>query len=485
MACISNLSLKWFVLGSIVLLLCLGLLPYDVYAQTTGTNPYIPPNFYFNTTSCVTVGQTNAIMTNFVNCTDSAIRSATLTLVDTMSRAIAPAIAAISVYAIALHGIKIIGGAEELTAQTAGFLIRLALVNFFFFDIGGFAGQLFSIMNELAGIMGFTPWQSADTSLGYIMGYDASDSGHRVLYHGTLAMVASALFSGPAGVAMMSSGVIAMFELLMFGMEIVYVYLLSVLMLSLCIIVSPLIIPLALFSYADRYFKKWLSNVIGAILVPMFLFGFLQFTLDLFSGQILQILHSLNPIGHTDNNYGGLDYYPPYATQDNVFLSWIKRLASGFAKFASDVYHWATDLLTHNVPATNPTMDSRAKNAAITNPFSYWALTFGSNPEANMFKVVTNFVLLWIYASVLIGMIKKIPGLALEIAGSQVSIDMQSQSIAQKIGETAQNLKIGGGALIGGVAGGQLGAGITKSAAGRGAATVTGAIIGTLVSRRI
>ena len=474
--------------------LCFVLCMQEAYAQATRPIPLY---------QCTTIGNTNAITANIISCMNVAIRGATFELLGYVSNYMAPIVSAVSLYAILIHGIKILGGAGQLTAQTATLLLRLGAVNFFFWNLGGvtadgnFLGAMpFHIMDELASTVGGSPfgnnpctddkanfpWSYIDCFLGQIFGFDSNNSGNRLLYHGVLGMSAAALFSGTTGIAMTFSAILALFELLMFGLDILYTYLIAVLVLAVCIALSPVIIPLALFNYADKYFKKWLANMIAAILIPALLFGFLCMTLQLFALQISDVLSSLNPSRHYDSN--GLDFYPPYAIQDNSMFTWMQRNSDSYAKMQHDVYEKVHDADPRNVPATNSNMSSKASNESMVNAFSFWGLQFGEAPTSNIFKVVIQFVTLWIYSSVLIGMIRKIPAIAQDMAGALQSIDMKRQSIAQRVGGIGSNMKMGGGALIGGVTGGGLASILTKSSKGRQLGTVAGAAMGALIGRR-
>jgi len=460
---LNNICEAWFAYA----LLFTGLLCSDAFAD------------------CTTVGITNAITTNFIACVDGSIRTATYVILNSVSNYMALVVASVSVYAIAVHGIKILGGETDITAKTAILMLRLAVINFFFYNLGGLANIPYAILDEVANITagGWTPWGQVDAYLGAIFGFDASDNHNRELFHGVLAMLGASLFAGTPGIMAVSSGLLALFKLILFALDLVYVYLLAVLVLSLCIIISPLMIPLALFQYSERYFNKWLSSVIGSILVPAFLFGFLSLTLNLFEAQIGNILSDLNPNGYIDAY--GLNSYSPYARQKQTSYSWVQRTDPNVARAMSNTISANSSMPPPSTPVTNTTMDPKSSNGAMVGLLSYWGVNFGNNNDSNMVRVLLSFVSLWIYASVLIGMIKKIPGVAYEIAGATAAISIQGKPFASRMAETKENIKIGGGSLLGGTAGGQVGAAATRSLAGREASGVAGAIVGGLIGKRL
>ena len=428
-------------------------------------------------------GATNDMVTNLVSCVDTNIRSATVLMNNQLSTFMSPIVAALSVFAIAFHGIKILGGEGRFTASTMSLLLRLALVNFFFSNLGGMADKPFIIMDDLANVVAsnWTPWAYVDKDLGDIFGY--SSDGTKQLYNGILALLAAAIFSGTPGVMMTSVGFIVLSEIIKFVFDLTYTYLQAVLAVSFYVLISPLIIPLALFQYSEKYFSKWLSGLMGAMLIPTFLFGFLSFTWGAFDARVKDMLTAANPAGYQKS---GADYFSPYGRSSQSAYSWMRYVDPGLAKKVEDnISSSPVGAKLPTVPSSNIAKDPKAANASVVNLLSYWGLNFGTDNETTIKNIIAGLVPLWIYASVMLGIIRKIPALALEIAGAGIALNVGGQSLKQKMAETLDNLKFGTGAAIGTMVGGAAAKAVTKSAEKREASALVGAAIGVLVVERL
>jgi type IV secretion system protein VirB6 len=63
---------------------------------------------------------------------------------------------------------------------------------------------------------------------------------------------------------------------------IVYVYIMAIVAFGILILVSPLFIPMILFSYTKNFFDGWLKEIIAYSIYPIILFAFLGFTFTVF-----------------------------------------------------------------------------------------------------------------------------------------------------------------------------------------------------------
>jgi len=446
------------------------------------------------------VGQNNGITTTLVGCVNQAMRNDAYLLLGTMSDFLTNVVGALSIFAIAWHAIKIFGGEGEIKAQTIGFLIKLAAINVFFYNLSVFKTLPFDLMDELANAIGPTPWSTIDGLLGQVFGFDSTNQGGRLLYHGTVGMASAAAFAGAPGFIMFAAALFALFEFVMLGMEIVYVYLVSVLVLALMVIMSPLMIPLLIFRYSEKYYMSWLKTMMGAVLIPVFLFGFLSFSMNFFTfgipnttgtgtkniGGIPDILSGLNPQGYTDPHYAGLDYFTPYTRQGHSLFNWTMSTDPNAQQAATQsIINANPNEPPTLMPTASPNISSRGAESPMVKAFSLWSINFGAANHTNFRDVALSFAALWIYASVMMELVSKMPEVAQEVAGMSISISFQGQSLKQKVSENLQNLKFGGGALLGGLAGKEVGKSITKSAKGREASALAGIIGGGLVSGRL
>ena len=450
-----------------------------------------PANLYSDTS----LGIQNGITTKFVQCVDSTIQGLSTRILQKLSDYMTPVVQAVSVFMIALQGIKILAGESNITASTFRTLMRLAVVNYFFYNMGGMATLPYYIMNELVVSVGAaSPWGQIDYILGHLFGFDPSanlndfSKNHASLLNGVLAMVGSSVFSGTPGIMIGLAGILAIFKIVTFALDAIYVYLMAIMVLALCIAVSPLIIGLAIFSYAESYFNKWLNVVVGAMIIPAFLFGFITFSYNLFSGQVANILTNMNPNASFDSNTG-LPDFSSYARANQTSATWHQQQHQSFSKYISDVVKSGkNNQPVRNVPGSSSAIDSKAKNNTSVMSWQFWAINLAGNGQGNdvnMRLVMMQFIALWIYAFAFIGMVRKIPEVAAQIAGAGINLGMESKSLAERAAENIGNLKAGTGALIGGVAGKGVGQAITKSGTRRNASAEVGAMIGAMTATRL
>lgn len=496
------------------------------------------------------------IATAFVTCISKTIRKLTYgpdidviaghhkTLISALSDGMKGTVQALSVLFIAMHGIRVLGRDEGLKASTISMLIRLGLVNFFFFNLGspgptsevciieptsiactGLAPVPFRIMDELSGIVAkdystadpaavaigiqrygpFTPWGELDLLIGLIFGIDPGNGQTMTVYNyandhsstmsigaknntmanGMLALFGIAAFSGAPGMMLALAGVLAFLELLMFAFDIIYVYLLAELLLALCVMLSPVMVPLGLFKYTNRYFQKWINTMVGAMLIPAFLFGFLWLTIDLLCQPISDALMYLNPAQYYDEH--GNPWYEPYARKNQAGISWSQGVSSSFSNQIGKIVNPSGGSIP-NTPAVGQFMDSKGSTKSLANSSLLgtvdqlgWGLNLvgpsnsdpaldRSNPDKNISRAMLSLIALWIYSSVLIGMIKRIPGIAQEIAGARATIGFQMRQGPQIMGQLQSKFKQGGGggSFIQGMAGGPSGGGASSGSASEG-----------------
>jgi len=430
----------------------------------------------------------HSVTTAFVNCVDSTIRNvvygASGSIMHVISVHMTPIVQALSVLFIAVHAIKILGGVSNLTYETAKMMIALAGVNFFFYDLGGMAAAPFNIMDELQGVVGqgFTPWGDLDLLFGMIFGVDPDNGAsmgvvnhttgaavtvtgaNRTLVNGMIALLGTTAFAGAPGLMLSLTGVLAFFELISFVLDIIYTYFLAELLLGLCVVVSPIMVPLTLFQYSKRYFDKWISTMLGAMLVPAFLFGFLYLMINMICQPIYDALNYLNPAGYTDEN--GNPSYVPYSRQNQSAVSWTQDSAGAFAgdiaKNVNTASNAASGSNAPNTPAVGAFMDSRGSTKTLAN-YSFlgavdatsWGINLVGPPpydnaDINIRNAMFSLFTLWVYVSVLTGLISNIPDIAQEICGGAMSI-MRGQSLSDRFAGAHASLNAGGGSFMAGM----------------------------------
>ncbi len=389
--------------------------------------------------------------------------------------------------AVALFGMRLVGGEAEVTSKTIGLLSRLALVFLYGYALGfpNNTDLLFRLMDWLVDLVGpspgWSPWEVIDAFVGRLFGFGGDK---RTMVNGVAGVIFAAALSASTGTAIFSSAVMAFFSLMLFVLDIVYAYLTAVLVLSFTIIISPMIIPLALFAATDRYFKKWCQIMIGAIIMPMLLFGFLSHVLGVFDVLIKQCTDTLSA-GIIDKN--GNPVYDKFFKVNEPVFSW---LASADPNKVDELGK-SVETYTKTLPADekkNISPDTKKVFPPIAteiNPFDRVAMDIslanfpGVDYDADTIKeIIFTFITLWIYCKLLQGIIRKIPEIAQQISAG-VRISISPQNFKDRIAMARKDGGVGIGAITGGFLGGKIGgAASSNSFGGRSAGTVAGMLLG-------
>lgn len=424
------------------------------------------------------------ITSKIVYCVRKTVMDVTFTIFGYVVSYILDTVTVIFAVAVAFHGVKILGGEGEITPRSMKLTFKIGLIWLFFTNGIGLIYYPYLIMDELVSYVtpfpGWTPWQDIDAFVGKLLGF----GGTLTVVQGVIGLVFGALFSGSVGIPMFLSGAMAMYEVMIFVLDIVYAYLSSVIVISFMIIVSPLVIPWAVFHFGERYFKRWLDTLIGAMLIPMFLFGFLSFSLSIFDTLIT------NTITELSDNFTNLNGDPDFAQfwrMNQPAFGWMMPSDPNYiGRVAQKVGQVAC--------ATGGPCDDRdilPPVPNVINPFTRLGFNYNllnvfsvSYDQQKIQRIILNFVALWMYAMLLKGLIKKMPEIATAIAGSVGTLTVQNAPFKQKVRSVVQDIGIGAGAMAGGRLGGELGGALNKGL-GREIGGVMGIMGGGLIGNNL
>lgn len=383
-----------------------------------------------------------------VDCVQTAIIGATNTMMGGLSNYMGPIVGAAMVLVIAIFGIRIASGEPQLIPKAVGFLLRLAIVLMFSYNLGGFSSAFFGIEAQLTALAsgGYSPWLQIDTFLGQLFGFGEGLQ----LYQGMLGLVAASLFTSVPGMMLFGAAVMGLIKLLMFVFDIVYVYLAALIIMGFMLVLSPLVVPLALFQQTERYVKKWLDILMMSMITPVLLFGFLFMFLSIFSLLVGNIFDTL----------GGDNFQGFYQLNQQKF-SWMVPVESN--KHAEDEDIASMNGQPQEVPAVPGNITPQLTQAFdLGSMFTTPGVNFGSNSTSIMQQLGFDFVTLAIFAAIMQTMIHGIPQVASSIAGVLTQVPMQfTTSPKARLQEAAGNIKFG--AMVGGgaMAGGLIAAGLT------------------------
>jgi len=412
---------------------------------------------------------------------------------DTIQQAVASGLNAISIYfqgtvaagvilAVTIHGAKIMSGEREFAAKSIGFIIRIGLVLYFSFNLGGFAGHAFGVMDQLLtlAVGGYSPWQQIDDFLGTIFGFAPGIA----LFQG-LIWLGAGLLSGTSSFGMSAGLLMALIEVIVFIIDVIYTYLTAYLVLGFMIILSPILIPTALFQYSERYFTKWLDTIIGAMLVPVFLFGFLKMSLGVFNTLICNVFVIMLP---TYTCTVPLDPANPpdfnmfWRTNQPIF-SWMMPTDPNFTnelkkKMATSGHK------EKMVPPVQIVINPFDRGGFNANNFNTPGINFGlDNGKVNQ-KLLFALISLWIYASIMKDLCKKMPEVAQEIARAGSGIAFQSTNLKAKMNQIKQTVKEGGATIGGAALGGQAARAMSSNPRVIEAGALGGGILGNVLARK-
>lgn len=400
-----------------------------------------------------------------VRCMENTIGAAVAAMLNAVSIYMKPVVGLIFTLGVAVMGIRVLSGEHQMTAKLATFSIKMGLIMLFSFNLGGFANTFFAIEQQLITMVsgGFSPWAIIDRLLGKLLGFGPAIA----MVQGILGMVSAALFSGSTGTIVFGAGIMAILGVLRFVFDIVYTYITAMILLGFLLILSPLLIPLALFVWTERYFKKWLDIVFSVMLTPILLFAFLSMFLLIFSPLIADVFKIMGfPCGNPfDLTTCALPDFSSFWKMNRPEYAWMMANDPNVSKglVAAAETAGGREGPIQQIPPVQPFMNSMMKTATNASLFNPPGIHFGANHVGIMQNLTFAFITLWIFSALMRSMMETIPGVASSIAGVIVSVPLYNVPMQQRISEGMNNAAVGGGALVGGAIAGSGAAAIAKN----------------------
>ncbi len=257
-----------------------------------GPSTAIPPTTFVataadenNTYRCIKPDSTK-YTEQIVECFNLPIRNSVLNPTDglllKLSEFMSTILQSVIVIAIALFGVRMIAGEQNLAPQAISLILKIGIMLFLVDNVGGYAGSFFGIFDQALTLVtpGITPWQMIDSFLGEILGFATFDSPDRTIKDGIIGLLQGSLFAKNFGAMLSIVGGFAIFSLLLFIFQTVYLYLSSILAIAFLILLIPIIGPFIIFGYTGRFLDKWLDLFIYSIITPMLMFAFMAFFLS-------------------------------------------------------------------------------------------------------------------------------------------------------------------------------------------------------------
>lgn len=399
-----------------------------------------------------------------IGCLQGMVVIATRTLMQMVSDYMTGTVTVMIALAIAVYGFRILSGEEQLKPKMVGFGIRLGLVWMFFYNLGGWTEDIFAIEDELILMVtggGYNPWQRIDVFFGNMLGFGENT----IMLRGLLGILGGSLLSSTVSIILAIIGFMAIFDIFTFIVRAVFIYISAYVAIGFLLVLSPILIPTALFFSTERYFQKWLHILISAILLPIILFAFFQMFLGVFDiliGDIFARLGSppcdrnIYRFPGTPDRLAGLG---PCNTPPGPGNWWTDGSSKpdfrSFWKLNTPIFSWMMpgdpnmdQALTHvgAESLSDPAVQSnviphgrRAFSAGINVP----TIDFGHNHIPFIQRLLADFVVLWLFASLMKSMTDKIPEVADNLAAVSSRIGMSSFSAKHAISEAQSTVKSG------------------------------------------
>jgi type IV secretory pathway VirB6-like protein len=370
--------------------------------------------------------------TKIITCIKGTIQAAMHNLLVGISEFMLPITGAVFTLAVAVFGIRIMGGERQLMPKAIGFLIRMGLIVIFSYNLGNLDGWILAIFDELS-VMGtpngFSPWESIDEYLGIFLGFASGYS----LVTGFIGLLTGALFSSTTGILLFLSGLLAIANVLFFVVRIIFTYLSAYLIVAFMIVISPFIIPLAMFFWTERYFTKWLHILFSAMLTPMLLFAFLAMFMGIFShliGEVFCVIgFRITALFNAGLNLpAACDGLPADAPLDfraffklnQPLFSWLMPADPG----ADSDLRVMSNPNALGDPAIQSNIAPLFRRAQDTGTFNLPGISFGTHDVQITQTLIFAFVKLWVFATLMMSIVRKIPAIASDIAGVSTVVSM-------------------------------------------------------------
>jgi hypothetical protein len=405
-------------------------LPYTAHAQALGG---------FTIDTCAP-GNPWDYTVKVVACVENSVQNAVFTMMNALSAYMTPVLGAMLTIATAVFGMRVMAGERQLLAKAQTFAIRVVFVMIFAVNLGGYAGDVFSIETGMINMVaGGSPWVTIDTFVGQLLG---SGPPPLDISKGLIGIIGAGLLSStPLGI-MAFIALSAVINILLFIFRVVFTYLTALVMIGFLIAISPLVIPMALFvPHTERFFSKWLDILISAMLTPVLLFAFLSVFLAPFQSitqdviTILQCGNSPAPAG-CDTAAGSLNF-KMFQKMNGLPGSLLVTTDPTFAGKVKNV----TGNKEVGKPAIQTNMYPSARRAHEVDPLTKPGLDFGPVAAQATQKLIYALLALWIFASFMKSLIERIPDLATNIAEASSYITMAPSSAERMFEKGGRNLQ--------------------------------------------
>ncbi len=125
-------------------------------------------------------------------------------------------------------------------------------------------------------------WDTLDCKITRYLGFGANTSVANIAM-----LIFAGLFTGPFGLYFVIGLMFFGFFFIALAIRALHIFLSSAVAIIMMVYISPIIIPMSLFSKTSGMFKKWLSNLISFCLQPMILFAYIGIFIIVFDSTMI------------------------------------------------------------------------------------------------------------------------------------------------------------------------------------------------------
>lgn len=358
---------------------------------------------------CIRIPVKNAVL--------GTSNSSIIGLLPLMSAYMTTITAILMALAVIFFGIKLLAGEPNVGSTAFSTILRLGFVLAFSMELADLGETVFNIFDQLLNLVtpaGFSPWVQIDAFLGKLLGFAPGTQ----IQDGILGMLNGSFFAKNFGLMLSLVGIFTVISLLLFIFHVTYLYLSSIIAIGFLLLISPIIIPFALFNYTKRLSEKWLNMLISSMLTPMIMFALLTMFLGIpgkpapddgvFQEYIDQIFLALGP-----------DYLNQciHAKQPLTKAWLLPTDANKWNTIACENNTAACTEIDKNYSPTQLFMYQNANRSLNYSPFNVQIFDCGIR-DASIKKEVMKYLFLILFMTVIMNSIlSRIPSVASDISG--------------------------------------------------------------------
>ncbi len=347
------------------------------------------------------------LTTKLVICLEGTIQSAVTRMLAVISNEFGWVTGVVATLVLIFFGVRMVSGERDLLKRGATLFVKLAFIVVFMNMLPEIVDATFAILRDFMRMVsgGVTPWNSIDRIIGNLLGFGPAIT----IINGLVGIVGAAIFSSTVGLVMFFFGMLAIVNLLIFIMELIYTYMLAFFIIGFMLMLAPVMIPLALFFSTERMFRKWVDIMVSAMITPVLLFAFV----GVFAGVFDILLQNIFDI------LGGNDFRAYWRTNISLF-SWLMPSDANTNNFMQNLpTNEDINCVNRNITApVQGNIDPMQQNSFDAGGAKVASLDFGADEVSIIQRLSFAFASLWIFASLMKSMVHLIPEVAASIANT-------------------------------------------------------------------